>query len=555
MGRQKKHIYAWDFETVVNEEHTRVWLWGQTDIDSMEFKHGTSIESFMDEISRANCKGYFHNLRFDGNFIIYWLLHHEFAHTSQRNPQAGEFSTLISDMGVFYRIAICFNNRVRVEILDSLKLMTMPVKDIPKAFDLQIEKLALEYEKVVYEEDYEPDERDIEYVKHDCDIVAMGLAKVFSMGLKKMTTAANAMDYYKKLKGKEFDRLYPQLTLSTDIDIRKAYRGGWTYLNPKYKDLIVDEGQVYDVNSMYPWAMRDCLLPYGDPIYFDGRYEEDKVFPLYVQCFSCCFKLKENHFPTIQIKGSFRFSETEYLSDSGGLPVLLTLTNIDMELFLDSYEVWDTEYINGYKFRGASGQFKDYVDYWYGVKREAKKTGNKAMSFQAKLYLNSLYGRFGKNPLQRSKFPFLGTDDIVHYETGGEEQGETSYVPVAAFITSYCRDKIIRTADKVYDRFVYADTDSIHILGKEIPDIDIDEYRLGAFKLESSFVTAKFHRAKCYIEDSGEELLKKCAGLPQAAREKFVFETMKEGIEFSGKLVPKAVPGGIVLVDRKFTIK
>ena len=35
---------------------------------------------------------------------------------------------------------------------------------------------------------------------------------------------------------------------------------------------------------------------------------------------------------------------------------------------------------------------------------------------------------------------------------------------VAAFASAYARDNIIRTANKCYGRFQYADTDSIHIL-------------------------------------------------------------------------------------------
>lgn len=552
----KRPVYAFDFETVVNIERTRVWAWGATNVNSMTFNYGNNIDSFMDFVSMINCKGYFHNLKFDIQFIFYWLFHNGYKHTTARRPNEGEFSTLISEMGQFYKVNIKFFNGNNLELLDSHKILTMKLAEIPKTFGLNIEKKMLNYEEVLIDDlEHELTGDELDYLRADCDILALGLREIDTLGLKKMTTASNAMAYYKKMIGDEWDKLYPQLTLSTDRDIRKSYKGGWTYLNPIYKDVDVDIGQVYDVNSMYPWAMKYCALPYGEPVYYDGEYDYDSVFPLYIQCFEAIFELKEKHFPSIQLKGSTMFADTEYITTSNGEKVLLTLTSVDFELFVENYDITDIEYICGYKFRALTGQFADYVDVWYGKKNEAKREGNKQMAFMAKLMLNSLYGKFGSNPVKTSKYPYLGQDDIIHYEKGYPEETKTNYVPVATFITSYCRDKIIRTANAVYDRFVYADTDSIHIIWDEIPNIDIDEYRLGAFKLESEFNKARFHRSKCYIENIDGKENKKCAGLPEDSRKDFTLETMKTGAQFGGKLVPVQVPGGVVLVDRQFTIK
>ena len=70
------------------------------------------------------------------------------------------------------------------------------------------------------------------------------------------------------------------------------------------------------------------------------------------------------------------------------------------------------------------------------------------------------------------------------------------YIPVGTFVTSYARNVTIRAAQKCYYRFIYADTDSLHLIGKEIPPIDVDQLKLGAFKLESVFTKAKFLRSK-----------------------------------------------------------
>lgn len=48
-------------------------------------------------------------------------------------------------------------------------------------------------------------------------------------------------------------------------------------------------------------------MPYGDPIYFEGQYKEDKIYDLYIQHISCEFELKKGKIPTIQLKNTPRF--------------------------------------------------------------------------------------------------------------------------------------------------------------------------------------------------------------------------------------------------------
>ena len=66
----QKPVYSVDFETVVDPNETRVWLWGKCDIDCTTFVYGTDIDSFMEEISTVDCKAYFHNIKFDVQFML-----------------------------------------------------------------------------------------------------------------------------------------------------------------------------------------------------------------------------------------------------------------------------------------------------------------------------------------------------------------------------------------------------------------------------------------------------------------------------------------------------
>ena len=47
--------------------------------------------------------------------------------------------------------------------------------------------------------------------------------------------------------------------------------------------------------------------------------------------------IKDDHLPCIQIKGTGRFTETEYLKGSQGQDVELYLTSVDLKLFQDQY--------------------------------------------------------------------------------------------------------------------------------------------------------------------------------------------------------------------------
>lgn len=85
-------------------------------------------------------------------------------------------------------------------------------------------------------------------------------------------------------------------------------------------------------------------MPFDEPLFFKGKYENDPLFPLYIQTIACSFELKKGMLPTIQIKNNLAFLPNEYVKTSHGDIVVLTLTNIDLELFFKHYNVRDLYY-------------------------------------------------------------------------------------------------------------------------------------------------------------------------------------------------------------------
>ncbi len=146
-------LYAADFETTTNPEDCRVWAWAVSEIGNKEnFQYGNSIESFVEFMRNSNNSTfYFHNLKFDGEFIYAHLFKNGFHHVKHKDEETtNTFTTLISDMGQFFSTKIIFKKVGRrtkfAQLYDSLKILPFSVAEIAKAFDLPISKLELDYE-------------------------------------------------------------------------------------------------------------------------------------------------------------------------------------------------------------------------------------------------------------------------------------------------------------------------------------------------------------------------------------------------------------------------
>lgn len=72
----------------------------------------------------------------------------------------------------------------------------------------------------------------------------MVLEKFLNEGLNKMTAGSNALTNYRDMSGgrKGFRKWFSYIEPEEDEFIRKAYRGGWTYVNPKFQGRKLGEG-------------------------------------------------------------------------------------------------------------------------------------------------------------------------------------------------------------------------------------------------------------------------------------------------------------------------
>lgn len=154
------------------------------------------------------------------------------------------------------------------------------------------------------------------------------------------------------------------------------------------------------------------------------------------------------------------------------------------------------------------------------------------------------------------KIPYLDKETgTVHYKVDDPEERSPVYTAMGCFITAYAREKTIRSAQANYDRFIYADTDSLKLAGYEEPvGLDIHPTHLGAWKDEGDFTNSKWIRAKTYMVTVDGKTKVTCAGMPDNVKEQVTYENFHSGSTFNGKLVPRRYPGGIILEDTTFTI-
>lgn len=588
--------YVADFETSTekwNVSKARVWLYDLCTIDN-DLKHltGTSLNEFMHtlikvvSIKRKNILVAFHNLAYDGTYIISWLLENGFTATENTEPKQGEFYCIINTMGQHfgYCINICGNH---IAFVDSYKTIHLSVKDIAEAYQLPILKGEIDYD-LYREENYTPTENEIAYIHNDTEIVARALLHNFSMGLHKVTQPANALNYYvKTIGGKDtFNSLFP-----TDYDLsfaREAYFGGMCYANPRYLNLEINNLKSYDINSMYPAAMLHAPLPFGYPEKVKGNVIESDEYKrrlkigkpiIYIQKIRCAYDLKPNKIPSL-FKNRFYTNELHSTSSQNRI-LELTLTNFDLEMLFENYFVYQIEYVEGEIYScqqgynltdeefnnlsyeeivekdGKGSLFYDYIKFW----RQVKENSKGAKRTNAKFMQNMLYGNFGKNIDGNIKVPYLD-DGLVKYKTKNNNQCRQEYVPMAVFITSYCRYLLIKDILKNINNFVYCDTDSLYLIDTGIePSLRVHNYIYGAYKIEHIIKRIKVVGSKRYIYEGSNPdgtkygLYVKCCGADNNIKKQITFENFSLGLIIEGKKQVKTVVGGKHITTTQYSIK
>lgn len=555
--RLSDKVFVADFETSDTEDGdgVRVYAAAIAPISNpYDVTIVTNIEDFLlyCKTLPEKSKIYFHNLSFDGAFIVDYLM---------RNNEAVEVSIFSRK---WYAV-----KWAGFEFRDSLKLLpSTSVKVMPKQFNLPIKKLDDNYDyKRVRKigEELTPDE--IQYIKNDVTIVALTMQKLIEAGfnITYLTIGSFVYAMINKSMEKDVKRSHEDITPEDDQILRKAYYGGYTAVNERYKGKTVHNITAVDYNSMYPSMMLYTPMPIGKPHYLDGtaNIEEyaDEYHFIIVEFEAENVTLKKGCYPTLTRKGFV----AKYRSHFDVFTASLVWS--DYERARRNYTFGGLTIKRYIVFNATTGDFDPVIKGLKELKEKASELDENGKYIQAgvrqfaKLCLNSMYGKFAQSLINERRLITLDDEEDHLVETPDPEQeiGKGKYLPVSIAVTAAAREALFSVYDRIgYDRIVYSDTDSIYIkdYNGEIADL-IHDSDFGKWAIEREGFSGKFLHAKCYMVDYGDYKDIKVAGLPKTADiSKVTFDDFEAGLSFSKvKLIPKYVRGGVRLNEVDFTIK
>lgn len=537
-----RKAYTFDFECTSREPATP-YICSFCRLDKTNIKDVILKFNIKDVIeyifnSKSGTTFFAHHLKYDLSFIeSYLFIHHRGQFTIEKRVMM-PFTKQI------FMVEIIFNG-VKIKFRDTACLFNAPLKNVLESYT-DFEKT--ETPLFDYLEDVEITDYVIKYSKIDSLGLAIALRKRLNYGEGAITTASGALKEFRKLIVNKYsdgyyNRNFPPIPYDIECDMRKAYRGGFTYLNEYFSERKIKNVYKIDVNSMYPAQMKNKLLPIGEAkIVEDGEVKTDSIYELGIQKFiidNC--EVKYSHIPflcntnTLIGVNNYRDIITEY-EDPEKRTFYLTLQ--EFELFKESYNYTGLKLLGGYLFRGKKGLFDEYINKFWAMKMDDDPT----IKALGKLFLNSLYGKFAET-YEKINYEVDYENKII-YKEGLKEIKEVGYLPAGIFITAYSREFLLTTINKIgVDNFVYCDTDSIHYINiKDITKIiETDDEELGKWKSEGKYKEAYYIRAKRYAgvydENSGKDSGKlelKCAGIKKSA----LYEQVKSLDEFrSGKKI------------------
>lgn len=481
------NVFVADFETITQhteyfKKHNKTGLtYGYVkhilhDIDC-EFN---TMEGFFKGLVKiypySKIKVYFHNLSFDGVFILDWLGRNGYEYSEDtRKPHT--FSIFRTTGSKIYQITVNYNN-TKIMFLCSKMLLSSSVKALGKC--VNIDKYQSESQETEEFYNVEPNEdltKFIEdnkdyvlYCKRDVEIVRLSLVDFFDSiikmvelyegGCKEMKdtiespTISQISLRLQLLAARKSGMIDSDLFMTNheDRDIMDKFtNGGLTITNELYRtrNLKEIEGHIIDLKSAYPAVMAGPL-PYGEM--YKEKPEEEWVYP----CVSCeeewaihfgCEKYQDTTCTEYNLKkqeeykkyGYCTFVEVFYEELTPKNHSIPLLKNWDIKnpqapnYFLDAkkyttylleeemktleklYNFKGKKIINKYYFR-LKPYLTDFVEKGFHFKELYKAEGKLAKSHTYKILLNSAYGIHAKRTDFKLVKPYKGHD----WETKGK---------------------------------------------------------------------------------------------------------------------------------------
>ena len=466
--------------------------------DGVEYKYFTDIKLFLDYLLNPDHNNIFLYSHFGGKYDMLFIL--EAKDYIFSKGYTLEDIIIVSGAVLSFSIKKYKYNKpiFCLKFADSYRLLLSSLKKLTEDFNVSHKKLEFDFKSG---KEFKLTKENIEYNKFDC----IGLYEILNLFFTKYAggigyTLSIASTSLKVFTSKFLNE--PLFVLNEHIEdfIRRTYYGGRTEVFKKK----LSKGYYYDVNSLYPYVMT-FEMPSG--YYYEVlNFEKDKI-----GFYNCDVYIPKNlYIPPIP----FKF-KNKLIFPTGKLKDVY-LTSAELNLLKSV----GGDYIihSGVVFEDKKYIFKDFVNYYYKMKIEAEKNNNKSDRHISKLFMNSLYGKFGQNR-ENEKYFFLDNKDVdlirnnyelydfdlnIYYEK--QKSKSKNILPyLSSYITSLARVELYKHMQSVNFDVYYCDTDSIFTKTKLKTSSE-----LGALKLEGIAENFKFNAPKDYSGIlNGKELIKK----------------------------------------------
>jgi hypothetical protein len=567
---QLDQMYVADFETCdtgklfkIDEKSgkeiydQKVWLAGYKNLETMKSTYFYDLDSFMQSIlARGNNKNTefaFHNLKYDGSYVIPYLLDNLGMKCSFSKPQAGEFSVLVDDRNSWYSITIQVNTRRRIMLWDSAKLFPCALEYLHDVYATPTKKIHedQDFYTTVRPDGYKANDRELLYFENDLQVPAETLnAHIELYGLQfKKTQAGQAFHNFEKTF-RAWKWRFPSLTTEQHEAIKPAYWGGISLVAKDKAGIDYYNIGVDDINSSYPDKAANFKLPYGNCVLESGEGQHPDMSKFWVADALVEFTLRPNCLPCIPLKAISEGDLVEdrepdldkWVEDSKGI-VRMTFCSIDYYTMNESYVVTIHHWLWAMHWaQKIQKEIQNFVLKNNEIKVKYSKLAKTVKISdphyaeyltkrnRAKIDNNAFYGKFGEEIIKEGKTPYLEDGEVIWRTDRKDEtpEGKRKFLPVAMAITAWGRRQLVQYWNILGEYALYCDTDSVHYLkeggeerieqavreGKIVRDPEV----LGAWKHEGDFQRGRYLRSKCYMEgnivEGKEHREVTCAGLP-----------------------------------------
>lgn len=423
------------------------------------------------------------------------------------------------DQGTTY-ILVIRNGKRTIKVLSTTNFFPVSLKKLGELLGLP--KLDVDFGKATREELSVYCKRDVEIIKYAMEYWFSFLDE-HDLGNFALTRASQAFTAFRH-------RFMPKgLTINKETDVkdweRQAYFGGRTecfYVG----DIQGGPFTTLDVNSMYPYVMKHKKYPTRFLSYSNKPRMEVLKQNLEKYCVVASVTLNTDE------PAYARMQDKKLIFPVGCFDTWVCTEGLKLALsqghLLKVHEI-------AYYEKGDI--FSDYVDFFYGLKKEYGQENNEIMREMVKTLLNSLYGKFGqKRPLleEEEDLTFDGyfKEDVADLVTGemisvtklfnkrfatrGHEASKKSFPAIAAHVTEYARLylwNIIKSIGR--EHCLYCDTDSVKIKKEDMKYVNfpLSEDILGALKDEGQTDRLILYGPKDYETEKGF----KAKGVPKSA--------------------------------------